>query len=143
MPARFPHRYTATLVRVGRSLASIEAPPRPPLVGSPPPEFGGPADRWSPEHLLLSALGLCLYTTFEALATKDELELLAWRSEVEGVLDRTASGLAFTSFVVRVELASSDIDRARAVLERAKRQCIVTNALCVPVAIDATFAGSA
>jgi len=145
MSTAFPHRYTATLSRIGPSTARIDASPRPALTGGPPPEFGGAAEPWSPEHLLVSSLGLCLYTTFEALARREQLALGGWRATVEGVLDKTAHGLAFTGFRMEVDLqvAAADVERARVVLERARSQCIVTNALRAPVEVIARVAAAA
>jgi organic hydroperoxide reductase OsmC/OhrA len=120
------------------SRAHVEAPPRAPLVGGPPPEFGGDPTTWSPEHLLCSALGLCLFTTFEALAAHDKLFVIGWQDDVTGVLDKTGSGLRFTSFNIDVELtvAAEDVTRAEATLARAKHHCIISNALSVPITLS-------
>jgi organic hydroperoxide reductase OsmC/OhrA len=135
----FPHRYDVSLQRFAPSRAKIAAPPRVTLVGGPPPEFRGDAEDWSPEHLLCSALGLCLFTTFEALAARAGIELYDWRCDVAGVLDKTAQGLRFTSFTTTVDLTVAAVDTARArdVMDRAKQSCIVSNALDVPVTVDA------
>lgn len=139
MTAPFPHHYRIAQARTAASRARITAGDRPPLAGGPPPEFGGDAEAWTPEHLLLSAIGLCLLTTFDALAARSPLEVLDWRAETAAVLDRTPVGLSFTSITVDVELtvASGDADRARALLDRAQGQCLVSNALRVPVAVRA------
>lgn len=135
----FPHRYETTILRTSASRATIAAPPRPPLAAGPPPEFRGDASTWSPEHLLCSALGACLFTTFEALAARDKIDVVAWSSNVVGVLDKTQHGLRFTSFTVTVDITVNRIDavRAQGVLDRAKHSCIVSNALAVPVTVDA------
>src|SRR2546425_683422 len=61
-----------------------------------------------------------------------------------GVLDKTAEGLGFASFAleVRVRVEPERIALANRVVEKAKRSCIVANALRVPVTLDA-FVGSA
>lgn len=142
MALKFPHPYTATVSRIAHARARIEAPPRAPLVGGPPPELGGDATTWSPEHLLCSALGLCLFATFEAYALREQLDVIDWRDTATGMLDRTSGGLAFTSFSIDVELTvdRGDVARAEAILERAKRHCIVSNALGVPVHVEARIA---
>jgi organic hydroperoxide reductase OsmC/OhrA len=139
MPAPFPHHYSASIIRATRSRAVIDAAPRPPLSVGPPPEFDGNPHVWSPEHLLLSAIGACLFTTFEALAAKDGLEVLSWHDQITGVVDKTAAGLAFTSIKSTVELSvkAGDAQRANAVLAKAKRFCLVSNALRIPVELDA------
>lgn len=134
-PAPFPHHYEVVLAwQEGRG-GVLAAPPRPEIVGGPPPQFDGSEEWWSPEHLLLSAVSLCLMTTFRALAAHARLEVAGYDSIVKGLLDRTPAGLAFTSIVLHVDLrvAEADVDRTQQVLENAKRYCIVSNALKVPV----------
>ena len=139
MAATFPHRYDVR-VEGGSGGAVMSAPPRPEFRGGPPPEFGGREDWWSPEHLLLSAAGLCLKNTFEVFATRARLEVLAYSSRVEGVLDKTPQGLAFTSIAVAVELvvAEADVARAGDLLRTAKDHCIVSKALKTPVRLTAS-----
>lgn len=138
MSLSFPHPYTATVTRIGQSRASVEAPPRAPLIGTPPPELHGDAEAWSPEHLLCSSLGLCVFATFEAFAARDKLAVVDYRDTVTGMLDKTAGGLAFTSFTVAVEItvAPADAERARALMERTQKHCIVSKALQVPVTFE-------
>lgn len=132
-------RFETTLLRTAASRATITAPPRAPIPVGPPPEFRGDASTWSPEHLLCSALGACLFATFEALAARDKIDVVAWTSNVTGVLDKTEHGLRFTSFTVTVDITVARVDVARAqhALERAKQSCIVSNALAVPVVVEA------
>ena len=76
MAARFPHHYEVR-VEGGSGGAIVSAAPRPEFRGGPPVEFDGRDDWWSPEHLLLSAAGLCLKTTFEALARRAGVAVIA------------------------------------------------------------------
>ena len=133
-PAPFPHRYTVTLV--DRQLA---APPRTPIAVGAPPQFGGSNEVWSPEELLVGAALECLWTTFEAYARHDQLEVAGWRGTGSGVLDKGASGPVFTSMTLTVEMtvALADVERARRVLETAEKHCIISNALRVAITVQA------
>lgn len=139
MPAPFPHHYKTSIVRTFASRARVEAPPRAPIAGGPPPEFDGDATSWSPEHLLLSSLALCLLTTFEAFAVRDGIDLLAWEARAHGTVEKTARGLAFTKFVLEVDMEVGDIERAHATLADAQRHCLVSNALRVEPEVVATI----
>lgn len=137
MPVPFPHRYSASLCRTLASRARIEAPPRPELHGGPSPELDGDVDAWSPEHMLLSSLGLCMLTTFEAFAARDRIELVALRAKVNGTVEQTPEGPMFTSIVLELDIEiAGDVDRFEAALDDAKRYCLVQNALRVPVVIE-------
>ena len=135
MPAPFPHHYQTTLVRTFASRARVEAAPRTPITGGPPPELDGDSMSWSAEHLLLSSVGLCLLTTFEAFAVRDGVDLLAWEATARGTVARTVTGLAFTKISIEVDMEVGDVEQARAALEMAHRHCLVTNALNVPVEV--------
>jgi len=107
------------------------------IAGGPPTELDGDATSWSAEHLLLSSIGLSLLTTFEAFAARDRLELVSWEARVGGMVDRTDKGPQFTKFSVEVDMEVGDVARAQAALEEARGHCPITNALRVPVEVDA------
>jgi organic hydroperoxide reductase OsmC/OhrA len=147
MASPFPHHYDVQ-VSSGAAGAILAGGRRPEIVGGPPPEFDGRPEWWSPEHLLLSAAGLCLMTTFQAFAARAGLPVAGYESRVDGALDKTPAGLGFTSIAITVELRVSDEDRTRAeqLLQSAKRHCIVANSLKTPVelhvVVPAQAAGS-
>jgi uncharacterized OsmC-like protein len=137
MPAPFPHRYSATVSRTFSSRARVEAPPRPSLDGGPSQELDGDIASWSPEHLVLSSLGICMLTTFEAFAARDGIELVGWTADVNGTVERTPEGLMFTSIVMCIDMEiSGNVDKVELTIEDAKQYCLVLNSLRVPVVIE-------
>lgn len=140
MLATFPHRYSASLSRSFASRSRIEVPQRPGLgivVDGPSSAPDGDIDAWSPEHMLLSSLGLGMLTAFEALAERDGIDLREWRAEVSGVVEETPEGPSFTSIVVALDLdVAGNIDEFEDALEEAKRCCAVQNVLRVPVVVE-------
>jgi organic hydroperoxide reductase OsmC/OhrA len=140
MPAPFPHQYSASIRRTFASRARVEAPPRASLHGGPSSAFDGDVSSWSPEHLVLSALGLCMLTTFEAFAARDGIELLDWDARADGTVERTPEGLMFTSIVLSIDMAiTGDLDRVETTLDDAKQYCLVLNSLRVPVVVEANI----
>src|SRR5687768_15289885 len=137
MPAPFPHHYRASISRTFASRARVEAPPRPALDGGPSSQFDGDAGAWSPEHLILSSLGICMLTTFEAFSARDGIEIASWNATINGTVERTPEGLMFTSIVLGIDMEiSGNVDRVGATLEDAKQYCLVLNSLRVPVVIE-------
>jgi organic hydroperoxide reductase OsmC/OhrA len=104
---------------------------RPPLPFGPPPEFGGDAHVWSPEHLLLSAAVACFLETFHSIARKHGLTYGHPTCRAKGTLERAG----FTSMELFVELtvADGDAERAQKLLVDAKARCFVANTLKCPV----------
>ena len=138
MPAPFPHQYSATISRTFASRARVEAPPRPPFDGGPSNAFDGDASAWSPEYLILSSLGICMLTTFEAFATRDGIQLLQWNANVSGTVERTPEGLMFTSIVLGISMEiDGNVKHVDQTLEDAKAYCLVLNSLRVPVVVEA------
>lgn len=137
MPAPFPHVYSATISRTFASRGQIEAPPRPLLHGGPSSELDGDVASWSPEHLMLASLGLCMLTTFEAFAARDGIQLATWSASANGQVELTPEGLAFTSIVLGIEMEiAGNVERVERTLEDAKQYCLVLNSLRIPVVIE-------
>ena len=127
MPVPVPQHYH-WLARTLSSREPLEVPVTPP---EPDPSTQ------SPEHMLLSSIGECLLTTFEAFAARDRIDLVGWEARVGGMVEKTDNGLEFTRYRVEIEMEVGDPDRARVTLEDAKEHCLVVNALRAPVDIDA------
>ena len=136
MPVSFPRRYSASLSRTSASRVRVESPPRPVLHG-PSLELDGGVEAQSPEHMLLSSLGLCLLTTFQAFATRDGIDIHAWNAKASGTVEPTPEGVAFTSIVLEIDMEiTGNVDRVEDTLEDAKQYCLVLNSLRIPVVVE-------
>jgi peroxiredoxin-like protein len=136
-----PHHYTVQLGGGGASgyaLAAADGVPE--LRTAPPPEFDGPGDAWSPEHLLLAAVETCFLFTLRATAKASRVEFDNCAMTTEGVVDRVDGVTRFTEVVLRPRLIlrpGTSPERARRVVEKAERACLVTASLATPVRIEA------
>ncbi|MBA2539056.1 MAG: OsmC family protein [Deltaproteobacteria bacterium] len=120
------------------SRGRVDAPPRPHLDCGPSRQLDGDTTAWSPEHLVLSSLGMCMLTTFEAFAARDGIQLLSWNAHTRGTVDRTPEGLMFTSIVLVIDMEiSGNVDRIERTMEDTKQYCLVLNSLRVPVVVEA------
>jgi len=130
--APFPHRYEVALAD-----GLLTAPPRAPIAAGPPPQFGGTDRVWSPEELLVASVLECLWTTFDAYARHDSLEVRGWSGRGVATLEKGAPVPTFSSVALEVELAvaPADEERARRLLATAEQRCIISNALKVPVTL--------
>jgi len=68
---------------------------------SAPPEFGGQASVWSPEHLLLGAVATCYVSTFRAIAGFSKLTFRAIDVSAEGTIEKQEGGLRFTRITLK------------------------------------------
>jgi peroxiredoxin-like protein len=112
----------------------------PDLAAAPPRDFDGPGDAWSPEHLLLAAVETCFVFTLLAVAQASRIEFTALELSGEGTVDRRDGKMRFTEIVLRPRLslpAGADADKARRVVEKSEKGCLVTASLAVPVRLEA------
>lgn len=128
----FPHVYRVTAKGAAAGRVILDHEGVAPIESAPPVEFGGPGDAWSPEGLLVAAIGDCFILTFRSVARASKLEWSDLAVRVEGTLERRDGVTAFTAFAVHANLGvTADVDEAlaRNALERAERGCLISNSL--------------
>jgi peroxiredoxin-like protein len=109
------------------------------LVSAPPIEFGGPGDRWSPETLLVAAVADCFALTFRAIALASQLAFTRLQCRATGKLERVERVTRFVGIRIGAALAlpaGADTEKARRLLEKAEKSCLVSNSLSCPVELE-------
>ena len=112
----------------------------PALRSASPAEFDGPGDRWSPETLLVGAVADCFILTFRPVARASKLSWISLRCDVTGTLDRIERAMQFTHVTVTAHLAvppGVDPHQARLALEKAERNCLISNSLKAAIELKA------
>lgn len=135
-----PHQYFVTARGAASGTVALSSPGVATLQSEPPPEFGGGGAEWSPETLLCAAVADCFLLTFRAIARAAQLSYVGFSCDVAGKLDRVEGQLRFTEFVLRARLAvapGTDEARARSLLEKAERGCLVSRSLSAAVTLAA------
>ena len=128
----FPHRYTVLFNATPAGDVEMSGDHLPTLSTATPTEFGGPGNHWSPETLLVGAVGDCLVLTFQGIARAWMLPWVSIRCETEGTLDRVDGRMRFTRIDMRVRLgvpSGEQLEPALRALERAERTCLIANSL--------------
>lgn len=107
-----------------------------------PPEFGGPGMTWSPEHLFLAAISSCLMTTFRAIASKSELEVVAYTDDSSAQLVRDPDGLyRMASVTLRPRVFITDpskTDLTLRLLDKAEKACLISRSYKAEVRMEKT-----
>jgi organic hydroperoxide reductase OsmC/OhrA len=127
-----PHYYQVSVESRPESKAEISSAGLTPLSSAPTTEFDGPGYLWSPETLLVGAVADCFVLTFKSVASSARFIWSRIHCDGEGKLDRSEHALRFTQVRLRVTLeipADSDPARARLLLEKAEKACLVGNSL--------------
>ena len=128
----FPHRYPVSASAKKDGLVLLDSPGATQLASAPPIEFDGPGDQWSPESLLTASVVDCVILTFRAIARASKLEWTEIEMQVDGTLDRVDRVTRFTHFDIQARVrvpAGTDADKAKLLLEKAEKNCLVSNSL--------------
>ncbi len=134
--AQFPHQYNIQSSARNEGPVILERAGLPSLESMPPVEFSGPGNLWSPEDLLVGAVGDCFILSFRAIAAASKYAWKSLRCEVAGTLDRVERKVCFTEFHLTAHLVippDSDAARAKHLLEKAEQSCFITNSLTAKV----------
>lgn len=131
------HEYSTSVTWVEGSKGNLESAGLPALVAGAPPDFGGEEGRWSPEHFFVASAEICAMLTFVAIAGMSKLEFVSWRSSAKGKVDKVeGEGFMFTNIQIDADVEitrASDIEKTERVLEKAKKNCLVTKSMKTPV----------
>jgi organic hydroperoxide reductase OsmC/OhrA len=128
----YPHVYKAAAGGRPEGAVALTSPGLPEIATAPPPEFGGPGDVWSPETLLCASLADCFVLSFRAIARASGFEWIALECRVEGVLERVDGVTQFTKYTTYARLEvppGSAAEKARRLLEKAERACLISNSV--------------
>jgi len=110
-------------------------------IGSPP-EFKGAADVWCPEELLIGAVNTCLMLTFLSFAQHRQLEIAAYESGAEGIVEHADGKYRVTQIRVQPVVSlkrENDIPLAQELFKGAKEGCFISNSVTATVDLTPQF----
>jgi organic hydroperoxide reductase OsmC/OhrA len=118
---------------------------KPPLHGSADPAFHGDPALYNPEDLLLSALSACHMLSYLAVCAHAGIAVLSYEDAADGTLARRDGKVRFVDVLLRPRVVlepGSDIEKAKALHEKAHNICVIVNSVNFPVRHEAevTFA---
>ncbi len=136
------HDYQTELTNTGLKTAKIESTEDalPVLEVASPPEFGGPAGVWSPEHLYVASISTCLMTTFRSIAEASGLGVLDYSDHASGHLQRAEDRLyAIDRVTLRPRVVIDDAGKAEnavRLLHKAEKACLTSRSVQSEVVIE-------
>ncbi len=105
-----------------------------------PPEFGGHEGFVSPEDMFVGSMNACFMTTFLVFAKKTGIDLVSYKSNAVGHLEKVGGKNVFTKIIVRPQIkANASRDEIMAVVDHVKEYSIVLNSMRTDVEIEATI----
>lgn len=104
-----------------------------------PPEFNGTPGIWTPEHLYVSSVNICLMTTFLAIAENMFLSFTDYSCEGEGKLERVDGRFMISEIVLRPKITvkkERDRKKAMRVIEKSENACLISNSIKTNVILN-------
>lgn len=138
------HDYHVEVVSTGSKTGLLSAPADglTSFEVASPPEFGGPAGVWSPEHLFVASLSACLMTTFRAIADSSGLTVLDYSDRSSGRLQRGEDRrYSFDSVTLRPTVVIDDeakIERTLRLLHKAEEVCLISRSVSSAIVLEPT-----
>lgn len=94
-----------------------------------PPEFGGEKEYWSPEHLFVASIEVCIMTTFIWLLEKNNLSILSYKSKAKGKAHMVKTDFVFAEVeiapVIEIRNEKNRVKINNLIIE-ASNQCMVS-----------------
>jgi organic hydroperoxide reductase OsmC/OhrA len=109
---------------------------KPPLRGSADPAFHGDPALYNPEDLLLAALGGCHMLSYLAVCAHAGIVVRSYDDTMVGTLARRDGKVRFTDVLLRPRVVletGSDIQKAKALHDKAHDICVIVNSVNFPV----------
>jgi peroxiredoxin-like protein len=136
--------YLTEIEWTGDRRGELHSPTLPDIRVATPPEFKGHENTWTPEHLFVAAVNSCFMTTFLAIAEMSKLDFTNFKAEAIGRLEKPdGQGYVVTEITVRPRLTirrAQDADRARRILEKAEKHCLISNSVKSAVRLEPEIA---
>jgi organic hydroperoxide reductase OsmC/OhrA len=135
------HRYETTVRWTEARRGELGTAGKPAIPCGAPPEFGGTAEVWSPEHLCVGAVNACVMLTFLTVAANSKVPIQAYSSDAAGTLEKVEGrGPVITRIVVSPRITvSADVDPSK--IERliriTERNCFVSNSMQSEISVQA------
>ena len=134
--------YTTGLTWVEGKIGTLTGEGKPLIQASSPPEFKGNSGYWTPEDLFVGSVEMCQMLTFIALAQKQLLPLVSYKSNATGTLEFIDGRHRFTHIVVTpmvvVDEPATEVD-VQTLMREAHKRCLISNSITAVVEVNASI----
>jgi organic hydroperoxide reductase OsmC/OhrA len=106
------------------------------------PGYRGDPTRANPEQLLVAAVSSCHALTYLFHAAKNGVAVVSYQDDAQGELALVDGRMRMARVILRPRVtlqAGSDEARARELVDKAHRDCFISNSVLTQVSIEPTF----
>ncbi len=127
------HYYKVNLKWDEGRIGTIASESLPDMKVATPPEFPkGVAGIWSPEHLFVSSVNVCLMTTFLAIAENSSLPFNSFKCEANGKLEKVDGMFMISEIELKPEIIIPEEkyrEKAGRLIEKSEKMCLISNSV--------------
>lgn len=100
--------------------------------------FGGKKEYWSPQHLFIASIEVCIMTTFLWLIEKKKLSIISYQSNTSGKAHLKNKDFVFTEVTVKPIITIDSViirDDIYNLIVEASKQCMISKSVNCPVIV--------
>lgn len=125
------HFYSTKVEWKEGRIGELTSPEFPSIKVATPPEFKkGVPGIWSPEHLFVASINICLMTTFLAIAENSSLEFVSFSSEANGKLEKIDGKYMISEVELKPVVKIRDEkhkEKTLRILDKSEKGCLISN----------------
>ena len=133
--------YNTSIKNTGTQKGETSSPGNSPIKIALPENLEGPGGNWSPDELFVASAEACAMLTFFWLLKDEDIEIISYESETEGISQITKGGIfRFTKITIKPTITIKKAEDKLAVKEAVKKLedwCCVSNSTKADVVIEA------
>jgi len=133
--------YYSTSVRWNEGMVgTLSSPTLDSFKVTTPPEFPkGVPNTWSPEHLYVASVNVCLMTTFVAVAENSKLEIESFSCEGTGKLEKVDGDFMISEIelmpLIKIKF-EKDKERAERIIHKSEKICLISNSVKTKIILN-------
>lgn len=104
-----------------------------------PPEFGGEPGIWTPEHLFVASVNICLMTTFLAIADIARLPFKEYKANAIGKLEKVDGKYIISEIILKPLIIIPDEnyrEKCLRIIEKSETNCLISNSIKSKVIVE-------
>lgn len=104
-----------------------------------PPEFKGEPNIWTPEHLFVASVNICLMTTFLAIADISRLPFKEYKAVATGKLEKVDGKYMVSEIIVKPIIVIPEEkhrERCMRIVEKAETNCLISNSVKSKIIVE-------
>lgn len=121
-------------------IGTLSADSLPDIKVATPPEFPkGVPGIWSPEHLFVSSVAICLMTTFVAIAENSSLPFNSFSCKAEGKLEKVDGNFMISEIELKPEIIIPEekyLEKAGRIIEKSDKMCLISNSVKTKIILN-------